>query len=139
MAPARVAKIPRIHPKRIPAPLSWQPGGITASLERPLRKLRRNLLILPYAAFPAAQGGITFWRTQAGNGSAMRSENGLTYADAGVDINAANTLIERIKPLTRATRRPGAEAEIGGFGGVFDLKAAGFAAPLLVAATDGVG
>jgi phosphoribosylformylglycinamidine cyclo-ligase len=69
----------------------------------------------------------------------MRNENGLTYVAAGVDINAADTLVERIKPLTRATRRPGAEAEIGGFGGVFDLKAAGFAAPLLVAATDGVG
>ncbi len=69
----------------------------------------------------------------------MRSENGLTYAAAGVNIDAGNAMVERIKPLLRATKRPGAQAEIGGFGGVFDLKAAGFADPLLVAANDGVG
>src|SRR5271167_977043 len=63
----------------------------------------------------------------------------LTYAEAGVDIDAGNALVERIKPLTRATRRPGADAEIGGFGGLFDLKAAGFVDPILVAANDGVG
>ncbi len=65
--------------------------------------------------------------------------NGLTYADAGVDIDAGNAMVERIKPLVRATRRPGADAEIGGFGGLFDLKAAGFKDPVLVAANDGVG
>ena len=65
--------------------------------------------------------------------------NGLTYAEAGVDIDAGNALVEAIKPLVRATRRPGADAEIGGFGGLFDLKAAGFNDPILVAATDGVG
>jgi phosphoribosylformylglycinamidine cyclo-ligase len=63
----------------------------------------------------------------------------LTYAEAGVDIDAGNSMVERIKPLVRATRRPGADAEIGGFGGVFDLKAAGFVDPVLVAANDGVG
>jgi phosphoribosylaminoimidazole synthetase len=66
-------------------------------------------------------------------------KNGLTYARSGVDIDAGNALVERIKPLVRATRRPGADAEIGGFGGLFDLKAAGFEDPLLVAANDGVG
>jgi phosphoribosylformylglycinamidine cyclo-ligase len=65
--------------------------------------------------------------------------NGLTYADAGVDIDAGNRLVEMIKPLVRATARAGADAEIGGFGGLFDLKRAGFADPVLVAATDGVG
>ena len=65
--------------------------------------------------------------------------SGLTYADAGVDIDAGNALVERIKPLVRATRRAGADAEIGGFGGLFDLKAAGFKDPILVAANDGVG
>jgi phosphoribosylformylglycinamidine cyclo-ligase len=65
--------------------------------------------------------------------------NGLTYADAGVDIDAGNAMVEDIKPLVRATRRPGADAEIGGFGGLFDLKAAGFKDPILVAANDGVG
>lgn len=66
-------------------------------------------------------------------------KNGLTYAQAGVDIDAGNELVERIKPLVRATRRPGADGEIGGFGGLFDLKAAGFSDPVLVAANDGVG
>jgi len=64
---------------------------------------------------------------------------GLTYAAAGVDIDAGNALVEKIKPLVRSTRRPGADGEIGGFGGLFDLKAAGFADPVLVAANDGVG
>ncbi|MDX7949644.1 phosphoribosylformylglycinamidine cyclo-ligase [Lichenihabitans sp. Uapishka_5] len=63
----------------------------------------------------------------------------LTYAAAGVDIDAGNALVQRIKPLVRSTRRPGADAEIGGFGGLFDLKAAGFVDPILVAANDGVG
>ena len=62
-----------------------------------------------------------------------------TYADAGVSIEAGNQLVKMIAPLVRATRRPGADAEIGGFGGIFDPKAAGFKDPLLVAATDGVG
>lgn len=64
---------------------------------------------------------------------------GLTYAQAGVDIDAGNRMVEMIKPLVRATRRPGADAEIGGFGGLFDLKRTGFKDPVLVAATDGVG
>ncbi len=66
-------------------------------------------------------------------------KNRLTYADSGVDIDAGNRLVALIKPLVRATARMGADAEIGGFGGLFDLKAAGFADPVLVAATDGVG
>ena len=65
--------------------------------------------------------------------------NGLTYAQAGVDIDAGNALVEAIKPLAKATRRPGAEAGLGGFGALFDLKAAGYDDPLLVSTTDGVG
>jgi phosphoribosylformylglycinamidine cyclo-ligase len=65
--------------------------------------------------------------------------NGLTYAAAGVDIDAGNRLVERIKPLAAATARRGTMGGIGGFGALFDLKAAGFADPVLVAATDGVG
>jgi len=64
---------------------------------------------------------------------------GLTYAQAGVDIDAGNRMVDLIKPLVRATARPGADAEIGGFGGLFDLKRAGFKDPVLVAANDGVG
>ncbi|NJC05936.1 phosphoribosylformylglycinamidine cyclo-ligase [Sphingomonas kaistensis] len=64
---------------------------------------------------------------------------GLTYEEAGVSIAAGNALVKAIGPLAKATRRPGADADLGGFGGFFDLKAAGFVDPLLVAANDGVG
>ncbi|MCU9850401.1 phosphoribosylformylglycinamidine cyclo-ligase [Defluviimonas sp. WL0024] len=66
-------------------------------------------------------------------------KNGLTYADAGVDIDAGNELVERIKPAAKRTRRPGTMSGLGGFGALFDLKAAGYSDPVLVAATDGVG
>ncbi|MBC6983037.1 phosphoribosylformylglycinamidine cyclo-ligase [Caulobacter sp. 17J80-11] len=65
--------------------------------------------------------------------------NGLTYADAGVDIDAGERLVDAIKPLAKSTRRPGAEPSLGGFGALFDLKAAGYDDPLLVTTTDGVG
>jgi len=64
---------------------------------------------------------------------------GLTYEDAGVSIAAGNALVKAIAPLAKSTARPGANAELGGFGGFFDLKAAGYDDPLLVAANDGVG
>ena len=63
----------------------------------------------------------------------------LTYADAGVSIAAGNALVRAIAPLARSTARPGADAELGGFGGFFDLARAGYRDPLLVAANDGVG
>src|SRR3712207_1721258 len=65
--------------------------------------------------------------------------NGLTYKAAGVDIDAGNALVGAIKPLAKATARPGADAGLGGFGALFDLKAAGYRDPILVASTDGVG
>jgi phosphoribosylaminoimidazole synthetase len=65
--------------------------------------------------------------------------NGLTYAQAGVDIDAGNALVEAIKPLAKATARPGVASGLGGFGALFDLKAAGYEDPLLVSTTDGVG
>jgi phosphoribosylformylglycinamidine cyclo-ligase len=67
------------------------------------------------------------------------TKNGLTYADAGVDIDAGNALVDRIKPAAKATERPGTMAGLGGFGALFDLKGAGYSDPILVAATDGVG
>lgn len=67
------------------------------------------------------------------------SQKPLTYADAGVSIDAGNALVKTIGPLARSTARPGADAELGGFGGFFDLKAAGYSDPLIVAANDGVG
>jgi len=66
-------------------------------------------------------------------------KNGLTYADSGVDIDAGDALVDRIKPLAAATRRAGAAADLGGFGGAFDLKAAGYHDPILISGTDGVG
>jgi phosphoribosylformylglycinamidine cyclo-ligase len=63
----------------------------------------------------------------------------LTYKDAGVDIDAGDTLVDHIKPLARSTERKGVIGGLGGFGGLFDLKAAGFRDPILVSGTDGVG
>ena len=68
-----------------------------------------------------------------------QSNNGMTYAAAGVDIDAGNALVEKIKPAAKRTNRAGVMAGLGGFGGLFDLKAAGYTDPILVAATDGVG
>ena len=70
---------------------------------------------------------------------ARRPIRPISYADSGVDIAAGNALVNAIKPIVRSTRRPGANADIGGFGGLFDLRAAGYRDPILVAATDGVG
>ncbi|MEP1229740.1 MAG: phosphoribosylformylglycinamidine cyclo-ligase [Litorimonas sp.] len=67
------------------------------------------------------------------------NKTGLTYADAGVDIDAGEALVDRIKPFVKATQRAGADGSIGGFGGAFDLKAAGFKDPVLISGTDGVG
>lgn len=67
------------------------------------------------------------------------TQNGISYRDAGVDIDAGNALVERIKPAAAATQRPGVMDALGGFGALFDLKAAGYDDPILVAATDGVG
>ena len=64
---------------------------------------------------------------------------GLMYSDAGVDIDAGNLLVTAIKPLAASTARKGCTADLGGFGGFFDLKTAGFTDPLLVSGTDGVG
>jgi len=72
-------------------------------------------------------------------GVKQAKRNGVTYADAGVDISAGNALVEAIKPLAKSTRRKGADSALGGFGGLFDLKACGFKDPVLVAANDGVG
>ena len=67
------------------------------------------------------------------------SRKSLTYAELGVDIDTGNRIVDRIRPFARATRRPGTSAELGGFGGLFDLRAAGFVDPILVATNDGVG
>jgi phosphoribosylformylglycinamidine cyclo-ligase len=81
------------------------------------------------------------WKSKLdiGSSDAMTDDTPYTYADAGVSIAAGNALVRAIGPLAKSTRRRGADADLGGFGGLFDLKAAGFVDPLLVAANDGVG
>lgn len=74
-----------------------------------------------------------------GSDAEDRATNGLTYRKAGVDIAAGNALVKAIAPLAAATRRPGADGDLGGFGGAFDLAACGIKDPVLIAATDGVG
>ncbi len=92
-------------------------------------------LILPPIVF-----GITHL-AQGGNhhGLTYRGAGDMTYRDAGVDLDAGEALVERIKPLARATDRAGVMGGLGGFGALFDLRAAGFTDPVLVSSTDGVG
>ncbi|KAI8980765.1 aminoimidazole ribonucleotide synthetase [Trametes punicea] len=112
----------------------------------------RVLVVSAYAptlqsALDAAYSGVAniefegkvFRRDIAHRALSAKATTGLTYAQAGVSVDAGNALVEAIKPYVRATRRPGADAEIGGFGGVFDLKATGYKDPVLVSGTDGVG
>ena len=77
--------------------------------------------------------------TSGGHGNTGAERTPITYADSGVDIDAGNALVQAIKPLAKSTVRPGADADLGGFGALFDLKRAGFKDPILVAANDGVG
>lgn len=87
----------------------------------------------PHAKFPVAGQGYSATARQ------MSDNSPYTYAKAGVSIDAGNELVRRIAPLAKATRRSGTEAGLGGFGSLFDLKAAGFTDPILVATNDGVG
>ncbi|KAG8905701.1 hypothetical protein FRB99_008415 [Tulasnella sp. 403] len=115
---------------RVIAVAAWAP-----SLEEALRRA--------YAGCDAIEfDGKTLRRDiahRALSASSKTDSTSLTYASAGVSVDAGNALVEAIKPAVRSTRRTGADGEIGGFGGVFDLKAAGYSDPLLVSGTDGVG
>lgn len=90
--------------------------------------LQRNMIIKDYAHKMAEEFKM-----------AENIKQSYTYKQAGVDIDAGEALVENIKPMAASTRRSGADAALGGFGGLFDLKAAGFNDPILVAANDGVG
>jgi len=100
-----------------------QAGGVVALLLGAF--LRGALALSPRATNP--------------EGDMSDGKNGITYADAGVDIDAGNALVDRIKPAAKRTNRAGTMSGLGGFGALFDLKAAGYSDPVLVAATDGVG
>lgn len=119
-------------------------GGVVSSGGRVLTvtALRSDLP----AALEAANRGVAavgfpgaVFRTDIGHRAIAHLKRGLTYKDSGVDIAAGNKLVDLIKPLAKATSRAGCNAELGGFAGLFDLKAAGFIDPILVSGTDGVG
>uniref|UniRef100_A0A665T0V7 ATP-grasp domain-containing protein n=1 Tax=Echeneis naucrates TaxID=173247 RepID=A0A665T0V7_ECHNA len=107
--------------------------AISSSLETALRAANRAVADI---GFPGA-----VYRHDIGHRAIahLNQRRGLTYKDSGVDIAAGNKLVETIKPLAKATSRAGCNAELGGFAGLFDLKAAGFVDPILVSGTDGVG
>jgi len=101
---------------------------------------KRSVEILPIGHLLPTDTASRFSRVtlRALQSTSVESKS-LTYADAGVSIDAGNSLVQRIKPFVRRTQRTGSNAEIGGFGGVFDLKATGYQDPVLVSGTDGVG
>ncbi|XP_051799507.1 trifunctional purine biosynthetic protein adenosine-3 [Acanthochromis polyacanthus] len=107
--------------------------AVRSSLETALQAANRGVAAV---GFP----GAVYRRDIGHRASAhLNRHRGLTYKDSGVDIAAGNQLVDMIKPLAKATSRPGCNAELGGFAGLFDLKAAGFVDPILVSGTDGVG
>jgi phosphoribosylamine--glycine ligase/phosphoribosylformylglycinamidine cyclo-ligase len=99
----------------------------------------KEALEIAYAGIKRVSFPGMFYRSDIGFKALAVEGKGATYADAGVSIDAGNLLIEMIKPIVKATRRTGASSDLGGFGGVFDLKACGFRDPVLVSGTDGVG
>ncbi|XP_040888462.1 trifunctional purine biosynthetic protein adenosine-3 isoform X2 [Toxotes jaculatrix] len=107
--------------------------AVSSSLEAALQAANQGVAAV---GFPGA-----VYRRDIGHRAIahLNQHRGLTYKDSGVDIAAGNKLVEVIKPLAKATSRSGCNADLGGFAGLFDLKAAGFVDPILVSGTDGVG
>ncbi|KAJ7193371.1 aminoimidazole ribonucleotide synthetase [Mycena pura] len=151
--PGSYTKGKSIDLKNVPPNVVVFHAGTTASKGEILTSGGRVLVVSAHAstlreALDKAYAGVdkvsfegkTYRRDIAHRALKAASEpTGLTYAQAGVSVDAGNSLVETIKPYVRSTRRPGADAEIGGFGGVFDLKATGYIDPVLVSGTDGVG
>jgi len=153
----QINQLQRLHQQGIPACLGVMDGDEGLALQRITKRRQlggsgyrlHRLLIAsrtPESASVKRRRGADFrelkarLRHQIDQSERMSDlPNGLTYAQAGVDIDAGNALVEAIKPLAKATRRPGADGGLGGFGALFDLKAAGYDDPLLVSTTDGVG
>ncbi|KAJ7103291.1 aminoimidazole ribonucleotide synthetase [Mycena belliarum] len=151
--PGSYSKGKTISVKDLPSNVVVFHAGTTASDGKTLTDGGRVLVVTAHAptlqeALDAVYAGVdqvsfegkTYRHDIAHRALKVAGESaGLTYAQAGVSVDAGNSLVETIKPYVRSTRRPGADGEIGGFGGVFDLKAAGYIDPLLVSGTDGVG
>lgn len=116
-------------------PITGWPPGSRAAITAPTIIATPPALSIVRSLF-AAQCEADISRSSQANG---RRTNGLTYKDAGVDIDAGTALVEAIKPLAKSTMRPGADSALGGFGGLFDLAACGYNDPVLVACNDGVG
>ncbi|TPX55225.1 hypothetical protein PhCBS80983_g05496 [Powellomyces hirtus] len=110
--------------------------GVASDLQQAIAKAYENVKLVQ---FEGAQYRKDIGHRAVSLLNGKKTTGGATYAAAGVDIDAGNDLVEKIKPLVKATRRSGADADLGGFGGLFDLKAAGFRDPVLVSGTDGVG
>ncbi|EME81781.1 uncharacterized protein MYCFIDRAFT_32735 [Pseudocercospora fijiensis CIRAD86] len=105
--------------------------------EHLIEEFKKKDIKCEYRLLEPAYDGLTVSHSTS---SPSRSNDGMTYADAGVSIDAGNQFVSKIKSAVKSTRRPGADAEIGGFGGALDLKAAGYdESPILIQAIDGVG
>ncbi|KAJ7361497.1 aminoimidazole ribonucleotide synthetase [Mycena albidolilacea] len=154
--PGSYPKGKSIHIQDVPSNVVVFHAGTVASNDEILTAGGRVLVVTAYAptlqeALDTVYAGVdkvsfegkTYRRDIAHRARALKAAAsepaGLTYAQAGVSVDAGNSLVETIKPYVRSTRRPGADGEIGGFGGVFDLKEAGYIDPVLVSGTDGVG
>ncbi|KAF8215967.1 bifunctional purine ADE1 [Mycena galopus ATCC 62051] len=153
--PGSYPKGKRIEIKDVPPNVVVFHAGTVASNDEILTAGGRVLVVTAYAptlqeALDSAYAGIdnvsfegkTYRRDiahRALKAASTSAPAGLTYAQAGVSVDAGNSLVEAIKPYVRSTRRAGADGEIGGFGGVFDLKETGYIDPVLVSGTDGVG
>lgn len=116
-------------------------GGRVIAVTAAASTLEKALALAYAAADKISFEGKVYRRDIAYRALAAQNEplKGLTYADAGVSVDAGNSLVNAIKPYVHSTRRPGADAQIGGFGGIFDMKGLGYNDPVLVSGTDGVG
>lgn len=150
--PGNYSKGKRIEFGEVPSNVVVFHAGTTQSGSDIMTSGGRVLVVTSYAsnlpdAVRAAYAGVstisfkgkTYRRDIAYRALSDFKTAGLTYAQSGVSVDAGNKLVEIIKPYVRSTRRRGADAEIGGFGGIFDLKATGYKDPVLVSGTDGVG
>ena len=123
-----------------PTILALATGNFDSIADHLLQEFKREGIICDWKLLQPAEEGTTVVRPSASSQPLHQPGEALTYASAGVSIDAGNELVKRIKQVVSKTKRPGADAEIGGFGGLLDLQAAGYTEPpILVGAIDGIG